>query len=78
MSAPLIALALNIASMVCAALLGARLLASYPHRRSAQLIALIAVCDICFVALAHFEYRYWIRAVSFRARRLVWRFELRP
>jgi AraC-like DNA-binding protein len=62
MSAPLVALALDIASVVCAVLLGARLLASYPHRRSAQLIALIALCDICYVVLARYEYRFWIPA----------------
>jgi AraC-like DNA-binding protein len=62
MSTSLMALALDIAGVVCAVLLGARLLASYPHRRSAQLIALIALCDVCYVALARFEYRFWIPA----------------
>ena len=62
MSAPLTALALDIVTMMCAALLGARLLASYPRRRSAQLIALIAACNLCYVALGRFDYRHWIPA----------------
>ncbi len=48
--------------MMCAVLLGARLLASYPRRRSAQLVALIAACNVCYVALGRFDYRYWIPA----------------
>jgi AraC-like DNA-binding protein len=48
--------------MLCAALLGVRLLLSYPRRRSAQLIALISVCNICYVALSRFEYGFWIPA----------------
>lgn len=62
MSAPLTVLALDIATIVCAALLGARLLASYPRSRSAQLIALIAVCNISYVVLGRFDYRFWIPA----------------
>ena len=42
--------------------LSARFLLRYPRRRSAQLIALICVCNICYVALARFEYGYWIPA----------------
>src|SRR5476649_469220 len=55
-------LTLDIATMLCAALLGVRLLLSYPRRRSAQLIALISVCNICYVALSRFEYGFWIPA----------------
>jgi AraC-like DNA-binding protein len=62
LSAPLTALALDIVTMMCAALLGARLLASFPRRRSAQLIALIAASDVCYIALGRFDYRYWIPA----------------
>jgi AraC-like DNA-binding protein len=61
-SAALLELALDVATMTCAALLGARLLASHPRRRSAQLIALIAACNICYVVLGRFDYRYWIPA----------------
>jgi AraC-like DNA-binding protein len=61
-SAPLALLILDIATMLCAVFLGARLLLSYPRRRSAQLLALISVCNICYVALARFEYGYWIPA----------------
>ena len=59
MSAPLIFLAIEVATIVCAALLAARLLASRPRLRSAQLIALIALNTICAVVLAHQEYGYW-------------------
>ena len=62
MSAPLTVLTLDIATIVCAALLGARLLVSYPRTRSAQLIALISVCNISYVVLGRFDYRYWIPA----------------
>lgn len=62
MSAALISLTLDIATMLSALLLGARLLLSYPRRRSAQLIALICVCNICYVALSRYDYRYWIPA----------------
>jgi AraC-like DNA-binding protein len=48
--------------MLCAALLGVRLLLSYPGLRSAQLIALISLCNMCYIALARFEYGYWIPA----------------
>jgi AraC-like DNA-binding protein len=60
LSAPLAVLALDIATIVCAALLALRLALGFPHSRSAQLIALIAVCSICHIVLARFEYRYWI------------------
>jgi len=62
LSAALLELAIDVATMTCAALLGARLLASHPRHRSAQLIALIAACNICYVALGRFDYRYWIPA----------------
>jgi AraC-like DNA-binding protein len=60
LSAPLSVLALDIATIVCAALLALRLILGFPRSRSAQLIALIAVCSICYIVLARFEYRYWI------------------
>jgi AraC-like DNA-binding protein len=60
LSAPLAILVLDIAAVVCAALLALRLILSFPHTRSAQFIALIAVCNICYIVLARFEYRYWI------------------
>jgi AraC-like DNA-binding protein len=59
-SAALTLLTLDIAAMLSAALLGARLLLSYPRRRSAQLIALICVCNISYIALSRYDYRYWI------------------
>ena len=60
MSAPLIFLSLDVATIVCAALLGARVLASRPRLRSAQLIALIAFSLGCGVVLGHQEYGYWM------------------
>ena len=62
MSAPLIFLSLDVATIVCAALLGARVLASRPRLRSAQLIALIAFGLDCGVVLGHQEYGYWMPA----------------
>jgi hypothetical protein len=59
-SAALILLTLDIAAMLSAALLGARLLLGYPRRRSAQLIALICVCNISYIALSRYDCRYWI------------------
>ncbi len=46
--------------MLCAALLGARLIVSYPRLRAAQLIAFISICNICYVVLSRFEYGHWI------------------
>jgi AraC-like DNA-binding protein len=59
-STQLALLILDIATVLCAALLGARLLSSCPRLRSAQLIALISVCNICYVVLSRFEYGFWI------------------
>jgi AraC-like DNA-binding protein len=61
-STQLALLTLDIATVLCAALLGARLLLSCPRLRSAQLIALISVCNISYVVLSRFEYGYWIPA----------------
>jgi AraC-like DNA-binding protein len=60
MSAPLVFFSLDVATVVCAALLGVRVLASRPRLRSAQLIALIAFCIVCGVVLGHQEYGYWM------------------
>jgi AraC-like DNA-binding protein len=59
-SAALVYLSLEVATIVCAALLGARVLASGPGLRNAQLIALIAFCLACGVVLGHQEYGYWM------------------
>jgi AraC-like DNA-binding protein len=61
-SADLALLTLDIAAIVVAALLGAKLLLSFRRRRSALLIALISVCNICYIVLSRFEYGYWIPA----------------
>jgi AraC-like DNA-binding protein len=60
LSAPLIFLTIDIATIICAALLAVRVLADRPRRRSAQLIALIALNTICAVLLGHQEYGYWM------------------
>jgi len=60
LSAPLIYLALDVATVVCAILLGARVLVSRPRLASAQLIAAIAVSLVCGVVLGHQDYGYWM------------------
>ena len=62
MSAPLIFLAIEVATVVCAALLGVRVLASRPRLHSAQIVALIAFDTVCAVVLSHQEYGYWTPA----------------
>lgn len=59
MNAPLIFLAVEVATVVCALLLAVRVMASRPRLRSAQLIALIGVNTACAVVLAHQEYGSW-------------------
>ena len=60
MNTPLAFLTLDIATAICAALFGARVFASAPRRPSAQLIALIALCNLCHIVLARYEYAQWI------------------
>jgi AraC-like DNA-binding protein len=60
LSVPLILLALDAATIVFAMLLGARVLASGPRVRSAQLIAMIAFATACGVLLGHQDYGYWM------------------
>ncbi len=55
-------LAIDVATIVCAVLLGVRVLASRPRSTAAQLIALITVCNVCNIVLARYEYGYWIPA----------------
>jgi AraC-like DNA-binding protein len=62
LSSSLFFLALDIATIVCNAIFGARVLARRPHLLSAQLVALIAFNSICHFALSRYEYRYWIPA----------------
>ena len=57
---PLIFLSIDVATIVCAVLLGVRVLASRPRLRSAQLIGLIAFSMACGVVLGHQEYGYWM------------------
>src|ERR1700759_270285 len=60
MSTPLFLLAIDVATIVCALLLCARLLSNKPRSRSAILIALIAFAMACGVVLGRQEYSYWI------------------
>jgi AraC-like DNA-binding protein len=53
-------LAIDIATIVCSAIFGARVLTRRPRLLSAQLIALITFNSICHVVLSRYEYRYWI------------------
>lgn len=62
MNGPLIFLAIEVATVVCAQMLAVRVMASRPRLRSAQLMALIAVDTACAVVLAHQEYGSWIPA----------------
>lgn len=65
MSWSLLFFAIDVANIVCAALLGARILISFPRRFTAQLIALLTVSAICHVVLARYDYGPWI-APAFR------------
>jgi AraC-like DNA-binding protein len=59
-TAPLIFLAIDVAVIVCAVLLAARVLFSQPKLPSARLIALIAFAMTCGVPLGRQDYGYWI------------------
>jgi AraC-like DNA-binding protein len=60
LSAPLIFLAIDVATIVCTALLAARVLISRPQRASARLIALIAVAMACGALLGRQDYGWWM------------------
>ena len=55
-------LALDIVTIVCNLLFGARVLARHPRNISAQIAALIAFNTICHILLSRQEYGYWIAA----------------
>lgn len=55
-------LALDIVTIVCNLLFGARVLARHPRNISAQIAALIAFNGICHIVLSRQEYGYWIAA----------------
>ena len=57
---PLLSFAIDITSIACGTIFGARVLARRPTLPSAQLIALITLNSACYVLLARYEYRYWI------------------
>jgi len=58
----LLFLALDIVTIVCNLLFGARVLARHPRNISAQIAALIAFNTICHILLSRQEYGYWIAA----------------
>jgi AraC-like DNA-binding protein len=60
LSAPLLFLVIEVATLVCAALLCARVMASRPRLRGAQLIGLIAFGIACGIILGHQEYGDWM------------------
>jgi AraC-like DNA-binding protein len=62
MSLPLLSLTIDIATIVCDALLLVRVLAGNPKLASARLIALILFDTICYIVLGRYDYRYWIPA----------------
>src|ERR1700759_2508492 len=52
--------AVDIATVICNALLGVRVLVRWPNSLAAKLIALIAFNSICHVVLSRYEFRHWI------------------
>lgn len=59
MSAPLIFLALDVAVVVCAGLIGLRALFMQPRTIAALLVAAISVSMVCAVVLGRQDYAYW-------------------
>jgi AraC-like DNA-binding protein len=60
LSSPLILLAIDVATVVCAVLLAARVLVSRPKLKSAWLVALMALAMACGALLGRQDYSYWI------------------
>ena len=60
MSAPLLFLSLDIAVILGAVLLAARVLAARPLPSNAGLVALICACNVCHIILARHDYAQWI------------------
>lgn len=58
----LLFLALDIVTILCNSLFGARVLARHPRNISAQIAALIAFNTVCHIVLSRQEYGYWIAA----------------
>ena len=63
MSAPLVFFSIDVAAVLCAILVAARVLIARPRLRSAQLVALIALGSACSVMLSHQEYGPWMPPV---------------
>lgn len=60
LSAPLLILAIDVATVVCAGLVAVGVLAALPRSRPVWLVALIAVNSACSVILARQDYGFWI------------------
>ncbi|HEY2676947.1 MAG TPA: AraC family transcriptional regulator [Steroidobacteraceae bacterium] len=52
--------AVDIATVICNVLFGARVLAKRPHLLVSQLIGLITFNSVCHIVLSRYDYRYWI------------------
>jgi AraC-like DNA-binding protein len=62
LSAPLLGLALDVAALVCTALLAIQLLTRGGGLTGARLAAAIALCNACHILLSHAEYGPWVPA----------------
>ena len=60
MSFAFFALVIDIAAILCAGLIGARILAVNPRATNARLVAIIAACNICHIVLGRHDYGMWI------------------
>jgi AraC-like DNA-binding protein len=60
LSSPLILFAIDVATVVCAVLLAARVLVSRPKLKSGWLLALMALAMACGALLGRQDYSYWI------------------
>jgi AraC-like DNA-binding protein len=60
MTAALFFLTVDVASIVCSALFGARVIVKQPRLVTARLILLVTVDNICHILLSRYEYRHWI------------------
>jgi AraC-like DNA-binding protein len=59
LSASLLLLALDVAALVCAVLLGVRVVASGARSPAARLVAAIMLCNACHILLTRYEYGAW-------------------
>jgi AraC-like DNA-binding protein len=60
LNTPLLFLAIDVAAVVCAALVATRVLTGLPRVRGAQMVGLLGLSMICAVLLSHQEYGPWM------------------